>query len=45
MKSESSSGLGLAISKKIVDKHNGELIYHKNEKIGTAFTIILKKLS
>lgn len=45
MKSESSSGLGLAISQKIVDKHNGELIYHKNEKIGTAFTIIIRKLS
>jgi signal transduction histidine kinase len=45
MKSESSSGLGLAISKKIVDKHNGKLIYHMNEEIGTAFTIILKKLS
>lgn len=44
MKSESSSGLGLAISKKIVDKHNGELIYHKNEAKGTAFTIVLKKM-
>ncbi|HKL42646.1 MAG TPA: HAMP domain-containing sensor histidine kinase [Clostridia bacterium] len=43
MKSESSSGLGLAICKKIVDKHNGELIYHKNQKKGTAFTIILEK--
>jgi signal transduction histidine kinase len=42
MKSESSSGLGLAISKKIVEKHNGELIYHKNDEVGTAFTIILK---
>jgi len=45
MKSETSSGLGLAISKKIIDKHNGEIMYHKNNKIGTAFTIIIKKLS
>jgi len=44
MKSESSSGLGLAISEKIIDKHKGRIIYHKSDTVGTAFTIILKKI-
>ena len=44
MKSESSSGLGLAITKKIIDHHKGEIVYHQNKNTETAFTIILEKL-
>ena len=44
LKSQSSSGLGLAISKKIIDKHKGRIEYHKNESTGTAFTIVFKKI-
>lgn len=35
------AGLGLAISKDIINKHNGKIKYYKNEKGGSVFEITL----
>lgn len=40
-----SSGLGLSISKDIINRHSGIINYTSQEKMGTTFYIILPKLS
>ncbi|MBC7654074.1 MAG: hybrid sensor histidine kinase/response regulator, partial [Oligoflexus sp.] len=35
------TGIGLAVCKKIVDKHNGEIIVSSKQNEGTLFAIIL----
>jgi len=42
-KSQVGFGLGLSISKEIIELHNGEIIVNSEKGKGTEFTIILKK--
>lgn len=37
------TGLGLLISKQLLERHKGELIITKNEDVGSTFTIVLPK--
>lgn len=38
---EKSTGLGLSISQKIIKRHNGQINYHPNKKIGSIFEMVI----
>ena len=39
-KSETSYGLGLSLSQKIIKKHNGDIIIDSEKSVGTTITLL-----